>query len=214
VVRKATLDCPASSSCQVNLTVPANKLLVEVRLKGAGMHWAPTSINPMVALRTVAYGDPWETAWPLIRTAQRHERQAASRQRRTIRLAERARLAAERATQARLAVAVPTPAPTEPAPSTPPPPKAAPAHRRTSNPAPNHPWRTGTLSHRRSASRKILAATLWQEKPPCAPASSTPYVRVTIPLTMFDDWVPDHVSLIAVAWAPRPLGSRSLRAAA
>lgn len=120
----------------------ANKLLVEARLKGAGMHWAPTSVNPMVALRTVAYGDRWEDAWPLIRTSQRRERQAASRQRRTIRLAEQARLAAERATQERLAVAATTPAPTEPAP---------PARRRSSTPAPNHPWRTGTLSHRRSA---------------------------------------------------------------
>ena len=32
----------------------ANKLLVEARLKGAGMRWAPASVNPMVALRTVA----------------------------------------------------------------------------------------------------------------------------------------------------------------
>ncbi|HEX2187062.1 MAG TPA: ISKra4 family transposase, partial [Chloroflexota bacterium] len=32
----------------------ANKLVVEARLKGAGMHWAPHHVNPMVALRTVA----------------------------------------------------------------------------------------------------------------------------------------------------------------
>jgi hypothetical protein len=129
----------------------ANKLLVEARLKGAGMHWAPTSVNPMVALRTVAYGDRWEAAWPLIRTTQQRERQVASRQRRTIRLAERAHLAAERATQERLAVAATALAPTEPAPPTPLAPTAAPARRRSSTPAPNHPWRTGTLSHRCSA---------------------------------------------------------------
>jgi hypothetical protein len=129
----------------------ANKLLVEARLKGAGMHWAPTSVNPMVALRTVAYGDRWAHAWPLICTAQRCECQAASQQRRTIRLAERARLAAERAAQERLAVAATTPTPAEPAPTTSPSPMAAPARRPSPTPAPNHPWRTGTLSHRRSA---------------------------------------------------------------
>jgi len=42
----------------------ADKLLVEARLKGAGMHWAREQVNPMVALRTVAYGDRWAEAWP------------------------------------------------------------------------------------------------------------------------------------------------------
>lgn len=43
-----------------------NKLVVEARLKGAGMHWAPAHVNPMVALRTVACSDRWEEAWPQI----------------------------------------------------------------------------------------------------------------------------------------------------
>lgn len=45
----------------------ANKLVVEDRLKGAGMHWARANVDPMVALRTIACTDRWEEAWPQIR---------------------------------------------------------------------------------------------------------------------------------------------------
>jgi hypothetical protein len=128
----------------------ANKLLVETRLKGAGMRWAPDSVNPMVALRTVAYSDRWADAWPLIRLAQRRERQAAATQRRTVRLAERARSAAEPAEQERLAAAAARPAHTEPARAIPPPQASAPA-RRSRTPTPDHPWRQGALARRRSA---------------------------------------------------------------
>ena len=44
----------------------ANKLVVEGRLKGSGMHWAREHVNPMVALRTVVCGDRWEEVWPQI----------------------------------------------------------------------------------------------------------------------------------------------------
>jgi hypothetical protein len=44
----------------------ANKLVMEARLKGAGMHWAGAHVNPMVALRTVACSDRWQEAWPQI----------------------------------------------------------------------------------------------------------------------------------------------------
>ncbi len=40
----------------------ANKVLVEARMKGAGMHWARGNVNPMVALRTIACSDRWEEA--------------------------------------------------------------------------------------------------------------------------------------------------------
>lgn len=128
----------------------ANKLLVEARLKGAGMRWAPDSVNPMVALRTVAYSDRWNEAWPLIRAAQRRERQGATTQRRTLRQTERARSAAEHAEQER-AAATPTPTPPRLAAATPPVRSAPPAPHRSRTPARTHPWRQGTLSHRRSA---------------------------------------------------------------
>lgn len=44
----------------------ANKLVVEARLKGSGMHWARDHVNPMVALRTVVCSDRWGEAWPQI----------------------------------------------------------------------------------------------------------------------------------------------------
>jgi len=41
----------------------ANKLVVEARLKGAGMHWTRTSVNPMLALRNAVCNDRWNEAW-------------------------------------------------------------------------------------------------------------------------------------------------------
>jgi len=47
-------------------TESANKVVVEVRLKGSGMHWARQNVNPLVALRTVACTDRWAEVWPRI----------------------------------------------------------------------------------------------------------------------------------------------------
>ena len=44
----------------------ANKLVVEARLKGSGMHWARTNVNPMLALRTTACSSRWKQVWPLV----------------------------------------------------------------------------------------------------------------------------------------------------
>jgi hypothetical protein len=41
----------------------ANKLVVEARLKGAGMHWSRASVNPLLALRNAVCNDRWEEAW-------------------------------------------------------------------------------------------------------------------------------------------------------
>lgn len=41
-----------------------NKLVVEARLKQAGMHWALSHVNPMVALRNVACNNRWKEVWP------------------------------------------------------------------------------------------------------------------------------------------------------
>lgn len=51
----------------------ANKLVVEARLKGSGMHWSRANVNPMVALRTIACNDRWEEAWPQISERLRQE---------------------------------------------------------------------------------------------------------------------------------------------
>ena len=44
----------------------ANKLVVEARLKGSGMHWARQNVDPMLALRTVVCSGRWEEVWPQI----------------------------------------------------------------------------------------------------------------------------------------------------
>jgi hypothetical protein len=41
----------------------ANKLVVEARLKGGGMHWTRASVNPMLALRNAVCNDRWDEAW-------------------------------------------------------------------------------------------------------------------------------------------------------
>jgi hypothetical protein len=44
----------------------ANKLVVEARLKGSGMHWERANVNPMLALRTAACSGRWKQVWPPI----------------------------------------------------------------------------------------------------------------------------------------------------
>jgi len=56
-----------------------NKLVVEARLKGSGMHWARPHVDPMLALRNIACNDRWAEAWPQIMTGLRQQ----DRQRRT-----------------------------------------------------------------------------------------------------------------------------------
>lgn len=61
-----------------------DKLVVEARLKGSGMHWERVHVNPLLALRTIVCSDRWDTAWPQIAAElraqaarRRGERQAA-----------------------------------------------------------------------------------------------------------------------------------------
>jgi hypothetical protein len=49
----------------------ANKLVVEDRLKGAGMHWAEANVNGLLALRNAVCNDRWEESWQVIEREQR-----------------------------------------------------------------------------------------------------------------------------------------------
>jgi hypothetical protein len=101
----------------------ANKLVVEDRLKGAGMHWAEANVNPLLALRNAVCNDRWEESWAVIECGLRREKVL----RRQGRQAQRAE-----AKQSEVVVA-PAPAP---APVVEPP-------RRPLEPevTPIHPWR-------------------------------------------------------------------------
>jgi hypothetical protein len=59
-----------------------NKVVVEARLKGAGMHWARPHVNPMLALRNMVCSDRWEEAWPEIERRRRQQDRQMREQRR------------------------------------------------------------------------------------------------------------------------------------
>jgi hypothetical protein len=52
----------------------ANKLVVEARLKGSGMHWHERHVNPMLALRTMICSKRWKQEWTRIEARLRHKR--------------------------------------------------------------------------------------------------------------------------------------------
>jgi hypothetical protein len=70
----------------------ANKLVVEDRLKGAGMHWADANVNPLLALRNAVCNDRWAECWTTIEREQRGHvaarRQARCRTRAAARVVE------------------------------------------------------------------------------------------------------------------------------
>jgi hypothetical protein len=125
-----------------------NKLVVEARLKGAGMHWARPHVNPMLALRNIACSDRWEEAWPLIcqqiRRQARQERREHVRQRRL-----KGQQAMDGATQAVEPVTQAATATQASATARTPPPILTHAEDRHRRPAPDHPWRRSPIGRAR-----------------------------------------------------------------
>ncbi len=123
------------------LVESANKLVVEVRLKGSGMHWLRANVNPMLALRNITCNERWAEAWPQICGQLRAQEQAQRAARRQTRQLTRL---------AKPAASVPT----EPVPALapPPPPTPRPQHPpRVVNgrPTADHPWRRPFLASAR-----------------------------------------------------------------
>ena len=115
----------------------ANQPVVEVRLKGAGMHWAPEHVNPMLALRNVVCNDRWDEAWPQICAELRRQHQEQLTAKRHRRRAQQGAVTGPApATVGGAPPAVPSrrqrPERARPAPA------ASPAPQR---PAASHPWR-------------------------------------------------------------------------
>jgi hypothetical protein len=67
----------------------AGKLVVEARLKGSGMHWAPAHINPLLALRGRLCSGQWEQTWSGIARAWRAQVVQRREERRHLRQARR-----------------------------------------------------------------------------------------------------------------------------
>ena len=142
----------------------ANKLVVEARLKGAGMHWARPHVDPLVALRNIACSDRWEEAWPQITRELRRQaaqRRAEQRQKRKTRcdalpaLAE-AMTVKDTTDSAPMTVetpATPTNLPTSPT-------SSPPASKMPWRPAANHPWRHDPIGKARYQSAKPKSTKL------------------------------------------------------
>jgi hypothetical protein len=140
---------PIGSGCVES----ANKLVVEARLKGSGMHWDRGQVNAMLALRTVVCADRWDEAWPRIqarRAVQQRERrrQRHCAHRRGVATLPLPVVVCPAATEARGA---PDPAPPAAAPD----PPVVPTSLGRRPPAADHPWRRQTIARslpfRRSA---------------------------------------------------------------
>lgn len=113
----------------------ANKLLVEARLKGSGMHWRRSNVNALLALRCLERNGRWDSEWPALWNAWRGQRREQRRQRR-----DEARLV--HATP----VPVPVPQPVEPLPARLPRPK----HVVNGKPTADHPWKRASLCRAKS----------------------------------------------------------------
>ena len=124
----------------------ANKLVVEARLKGSGMHWAPDNVNPMLALRTAVRSRRWGAVWRQI-TQSLQQDAAHGRQRRR----EQRRCADHPA---------PAPSVLEPLSAARPTRRPAPIRSepkglmKNGRPTGKHPWKNGGLSHRPIASSR------------------------------------------------------------
>lgn len=111
-------------------TESANKLVVERRLKGPGMHWQRQNVNPMLALCNAVANDRWDQAWKALLAHRRAQRHAARTARR----------------------APPRPLTPPPLPDSLPPPDPKQPYR----PRKDHPWRHQPIGRaRRSRSRSL-----------------------------------------------------------
>jgi len=120
-----------------------NKLVVEARLKGSGMHWARPHVDPMLALRNIVCNDRWDEAWPqiasglrhraTIRRAEHHHQRQAARQMTSPTGSLLGPITASESISPHEATAVSTPVAQ--------PPKVPGPHR----PAQNHPWQRSPI---------------------------------------------------------------------
>lgn len=126
---------PIGSGCVES----AHKVVVQSRMKQAGMRWAEANVDPMLALRNLICNDRWSQGWQQIVTYRQQQQLKKHR------------------LKCRLALQAPTPAtPDKSAQPIPPPltspPKTKPdpsSPKPTRRPAANHPWRHSTIGRAR-----------------------------------------------------------------
>jgi hypothetical protein len=114
----------------------ANKVVVQARLKGAGMHWAPAQVNPMLALRTAVCSERWDEAWN--ETNKEHSSQRASTRQQLASTRLQSSLSSLLLLLLRFRPPTPKPAPHAPRPVEP-----AATLPGSSRPSAHHPWKRG-----------------------------------------------------------------------
>jgi len=136
----------------------ANKLVVEARLKGAGMHWAPANVNPMLALRNAMCSGRWPQARTQILAHRQLQCQQTRHVRRVQRLAEQATAHASTETlpcvqPVERATKTSAPQPTPPVDARASGPPDSPSPRKPWRPGPDHPWRHSPIGKARYRKR-------------------------------------------------------------
>ncbi len=116
----------------------ANKVVVEARLKGAGMRWERAHVNPMVALRTLVYSDRWDEAWGEVGVQLRQQEQQERTERRELRRRRSGVVPCAAGLPLLTDVLVPLLVEPSPLPAVPSAPKLG---REPGRPAAEHPWR-------------------------------------------------------------------------
>jgi hypothetical protein len=135
-----------------------NKVVVEARLKGAGMHWARDNVNPMLALRNALCSGRWAEACSRILTQQHQHALQARQLRREHHLTEHATapailepLPCTQSVELAAEAPVPQPDPLPDARASNVPDSNTP--REPWRPGPNHPWRHSPIGKARYRQR-------------------------------------------------------------
>ena len=127
---------PIGSGCVES----ANKVVVEARLKGAGMRWKRTNVNPMLVLRNAVCNKRWDEVWQVSVRQRQHHHQKLRHERTQARYEQ----AVARFMTLLLWCMPPTPRPAlDPVPPPVNHPTSAPLEVTSGphRPAANHPWR-------------------------------------------------------------------------
>jgi hypothetical protein len=128
----------------------ANKIVVEARLKGAGMHWARGNLNAMLTLTNAVANERFGEAWGRVAAGQQQRLR-----RRSGRCAARTRARHQPSPAASIAIELPA-TQRPPVVSSP---KPTPTSRRgPQRPAPDHPWQV-PFSLKRRIEKARLAST-------------------------------------------------------
>jgi len=119
----------------------ANKVVVQARLKGAGMHWEPTHVNPMLTLRTAACSDRWDEGWQDLLAEYQTQRAQGRQQQASARF--EATLSSLMLLLLRFRPPTPIPTPQPILPPAPRPVEPAATLPGSSRPSAHHPWKKG-----------------------------------------------------------------------